>query len=141
MKVDLKMNGRHDQASVHRLVALHFIPNPYCHPIVNHMDGVKHHNSDINLEWTSEVGNAQHALETGLRAGFMSHDEKQFYLDRVLKGEIVGAVAAEIGRHPVGLSKMLRIHAERNGQGNLWAETMKVRRRNAALRNLEKINS
>lgn len=141
MKVDLKMNGKHEQALVHRLVGLHFIPNPYGHPIVNHKDGIKSHNWEDNLEWTNEVGNSQHALETGLRAGFMSFDEKQMFLDRVLAGEIVGDIASEIGRHPVSLSKMLRIHAERNNQGELWAVTMKQRRKNAALRNLEKINA
>ena len=102
---------------------------------------MKSHNWEDNLEWTDEVGNAQHALETGLRAGFMSFDEKQTYLDRVFSGEIVGAIADEIGRHPVSLSKMLRTHAERNAQGELWTVAMKKRRKDAALRNLEKINA
>jgi hypothetical protein len=141
MKADFKMNGRYDQVLVHRLVALHFIPNPYGHPIVNHKDGVKHHNWEDNLEWTSEVGNAQHALETGLRAGFMSHTEKTSFVVRVLKGELIRDIAFEIGRKEESLSGMLRRHAQANGQSDLWNHEMKRRRKDVAIRNLEQINS
>lgn len=47
--------------SVHRLVALTFIPNPYNLPIVNHIDGNKLKNHTSNLEWASYKYNWEHA--------------------------------------------------------------------------------
>ena len=139
--VHLKMNGEHLQIGVHRLVALHFIPNPYQHPLVNHLDGIKSHNKQTNLEWADHIRNAQHALEYGLRAGFMSHTEKSALVLRVLSGELIRDIAFSIGRREESLSGMLRRHAEKTGVGEAWSEEMKRRRKNVAIRNLEKVNA
>lgn len=141
MKVHLKMNGKEEQLLVHRVVALHFLPNPYEHPQVNHMDGDKTNNHVENLEWMSREQNIQHSLEIGLRSGFMSHSEKEALLLRVLGGELISALASEIGRGQEALSKMLRVHAERTQRANAWTQQMKERRLHAALRNLAKINT
>lgn len=141
LKVDLKMNGRHEQALVHRLVALHFIPNPYGHPLVNHKDGNKANCEQSNLEWTDHVGNAQHALETGLRSGYMSRTEKDELVRRVLAGELIRTIATETGRGEESLSGMLRRHAQTFGLHDAWVNEMKRRRRDAAIRNLEAVNS
>ena len=37
--------------SIHRIVAVHFIPNPEMKPTVNHKDKNKHNNHFSNLEW------------------------------------------------------------------------------------------
>ncbi len=47
--------------SVHRLVALAFIPNPDGLPEVNHKDGNKSNNHVDNLEWVSRRENIEHA--------------------------------------------------------------------------------
>lgn len=62
--VQLSNNGKIHSFTVHRLVALHFIPNPHNYPIINHKDENKLNNRADNLEWctdyyNSHYGNAQ----------------------------------------------------------------------------------
>lgn len=58
---------------LHRLVAIHFIPNPDNLPQVNHKDGDRMNNSVSNLEWCSSSDNVSHAYRTGLKT---NHGEK-----------------------------------------------------------------
>lgn len=134
-KVVLQLNGK-EQHLIHQLVARHFLPNPYNHIQVNHRDGDKSHNSVGNLEWVSSSENIQHSLEAGLRQGFMSKEEKASYVLRILSGELIRNIAAEIGRGEESLSGMLRRHAYKNGQKEQWDAAMKERRRDVAIRNL-----
>ena len=133
-------DGTHQQALLHRLVALHFIPNPYEHPQVNHKDGDKSKNLVENLEWCSAAQNIEHAFQTGLRPGYMSADDKEAYLQEVLQGTQVNDLAARILRRPETLHKMLRDTAKRLGIHDQWEQVMKENRRNAAIRNLATIN-
>lgn len=52
---------------VHRLVAIHFIPNPENKKCVNHIDGNKLNNHIGNLEWATHSENNSHAIRTGLK--------------------------------------------------------------------------
>lgn len=134
-------DGTHDQQLVHILVAKHFLPNPYGHPQVNHKNGIKADCYKSNLEWCTAKRNIEHALETGLRAGYMSADEKEAHLLEVLRGVQVGDLAVQINRAPETLHKMLRDTAKRLGVHAQWTQQMKENRRNAARKNLQKINS
>lgn len=55
--VTLSKNGTQKNFQVHRLVALHFLPNPNNLPQVNHKDENKLNNNVENLEWCSHSYN------------------------------------------------------------------------------------
>lgn len=130
-----------EQLLLHRLVAAHYIPNPYNHPHVNHKDGIKTNNTSINLEWCTPTQNAQHALKVGLRSGFVHVDVKRAMLHRALAGELVSDLALEVGNHPNTLNRMLRVQAQKDGLDTEWDQEVKRKRKRTALRNLEKINA
>lgn len=130
-----------EQLAVHRLVALHFLPNPYQYPQVNHKDGNKANNHVTNLEWCSAEQNAQHALETGLRSGFVHVDVRRSLLQKVLSGATVAELASELGNHPNTLNRMLRNQAEKDGLGTEWKTEAARKRKCTALKNLEIVNA
>jgi hypothetical protein len=61
-------NKKARRMSVHRLVAMSFIPNPNNLPQVNHINGNKKDNRVSNLEWVSARDNTLHAITHNLRS-------------------------------------------------------------------------
>lgn len=51
LRIGLWNNNERWTHGVHRLVAIHFIPNPEMKPTVNHKDKNRHNNHFSNLEW------------------------------------------------------------------------------------------
>lgn len=142
LKVTLTLNSKKEQLTLHRLVATHFLPNPYNHPIVNHIDGNKQNNHISNLEWVSAEGNAQHALETDLRSGYLPNQVKREFLEKVLSNaSTIQELAESIGRRPETLARMLRERAKKDGRYSEWEVWRKARRAEIAQKNLTEVNS
>jgi len=66
VRVGLFKNSKLKTFRVGRLVALHFIANPFNKTQVNHVDGNKKNNYYENLEWTTPKENTRHAHRIGL---------------------------------------------------------------------------
>jgi hypothetical protein len=60
------LSKRIKRQTIHRLVALAFIPNPLNKEQVNHKDGNKLNNHIGNLEWATASENNKHAWQNGL---------------------------------------------------------------------------
>ena len=66
--VKLYKDGQKLGMSIHRIVAINFIPNPSGLNVINHIDCNKTNNRVENLEWCTQRHNMTHAIENGLIA-------------------------------------------------------------------------
>ena len=57
--VSLCKDGKHIDFYIHRLVALHYIPNPHNYPCIDHIDRDKCNNHLYNLRWVNHSMNNQ----------------------------------------------------------------------------------
>lgn len=122
MSVALCRNGIPKTSTVHRLVAIAFIPNPENKPTVNHINGIKTDNRAENLEWASQSENNKHAYDTGLSVAKRNVGEQNgrakltnsnvFEIKELLKDKELKQkeIAIRYGVHPT------RIGAIKNGK-------------------------
>lgn len=77
--IDLSKNGIRTKFLVHRLVALHFIPNPNSYPIVMHKDNNKLNTHYSNLMWGTYSENNAQAIKDGLNKVPIT-DTRKYYV-------------------------------------------------------------
>ena len=65
LRVSLSVIGKQKKESVHRLVAMAFVPNKQRKCCVNHKDLDRKNNKPENLEWATSKENSEHAVENG----------------------------------------------------------------------------
>ena len=67
--VILHRNGNAKNMTVHRAIALAWVPNssPETRIEINHISGIKSENQASNLAWCTRSENLTHAHRTGLR--------------------------------------------------------------------------
>jgi hypothetical protein len=124
LKVALSRAGTKTQILLHRLVALHFVPNPGRLPQVNHLDGNKTNNHYTNLEWCTCSHNRRHAITNRLtkRATIIvPYAELNAILERNINGVSIRSLAQELDVQEESLARLLRQHAESTGQADAYA--------------------
>ena len=101
---------------VHRLVADAFIPNPEHKPEVNHINGDKHDNRAVNLEWVTGSENIRHAFRTNLKSGNGRDGKLSSEQIRQIRtcsdSQKVIAMRYGISRQMVGLIKQRKAYKE-----------------------------
>ncbi len=132
--VNLAKEGVTRQHRLHVVVARVFVPNPEGKPTVNHEDGVKAHNWADNLTWMTHQEQMLHAAALRLTAlGDRNGSTKVVEVmlaglrDRVLAGELIQDLAAEIGVNRNTITKALT-----RAFGSAWDGDVSDKRRRAA---------
>jgi len=90
-KVALHKDRARNNISIHRLVAVAFIPNPENKPFINHIDGNPLNNHADNLEWCTPSENVSHAFRIGLQKARYGteHPGARAVLQYTLSGELI----------------------------------------------------
>ena len=129
--VSLWKNNIGSSKTIHRLVALTYLPNLNNLPVVNHIDGNKLNNQVNNLEWVTYSSNTQHAYDTGLAKQTKLLDDSTYesLLERFLLGETMTTLASE---HSAGLTRVtinLRKLARAKGKHEQFEAQLKEQKR------------
>ena len=67
--VGLSKNNEAKTLNIHRLIGLHFIPNPENKPCIDHDNNVRHDNRIINLKWATIKENNNNRTITPITKG------------------------------------------------------------------------
>ena len=74
-----------EQRYVHRLVGTHFLQNPENKQTINHIDGIKTHNIDINLEWKTRSENDIHKVRILKKESGINHYKSQITFEELIQ--------------------------------------------------------
>ncbi|CAG8463131.1 18759_t:CDS:2, partial [Racocetra fulgida] len=74
IRIDLSINSIRTSTGIHILVAQAFISNPENKPYVNHINGIKHDNRAVNLEWVTLKENAERKIFPNIGRDYIEPD-------------------------------------------------------------------
>lgn len=78
-------NGKMVNFTVHRLMALAFIPKVDGKDFVNHIDGNRANNDINNLEWVSRSENCRHGFERAIKENRKYNNQQRFTKEDIIK--------------------------------------------------------
>ena len=77
LRVKLQVDKKRKHFLIHRLIAIHYIPNPKNYPFVNHKDCDRLNNKIDNLEWCTNMYNTQ-SINTSRTFGCVCKSRNKF---------------------------------------------------------------
>jgi hypothetical protein len=83
--VSFRVSGKQKTFTVHRLVAIAFVPNPHGYETVNHEDLNKQNNHFKNLTWCTHLENMKHASKNKRWYNSPSEEGKRRIIARHIK--------------------------------------------------------
>ena len=104
---------------IHRLVAVHFIPNLENKPQVNHIDGNKQNNNVNNLEWCTNDENQKHAILNNLHyqgEQHKSHKFNEINIKLLPKLTNIGFTVSQLNK----LTGVANVNIEKIIKGKTW---------------------
>lgn len=89
LHVCLSKEGKKGYPTIHRLVAITFIPNPDSKPCIDHIDGDKTNNKVDNLRWCSVRENNNNPVTKKRHKEIVWSEERNKKISNTLKGHIL----------------------------------------------------
>lgn len=116
--VDLFYKKTRKKIALHRLLAIHFIPNKNNKRTVNHKDGNKLNNDLTNLEWCTDSENIKHAYDNNLNSAVKKLENKDLknVVDIFLKGTSLQEIAKIYNVSAGTLSSRLSKYIDETGK-------------------------
>lgn len=94
--IELRNVEGHKRLSIHRLVALTYIPNPNNLPFVNHKDEDKTNNNASNLEWCTHQYNITYGSTTKRRVLHTDYSKPSYKENAIKNGKRVSKPTLQI---------------------------------------------